>query len=242
MSTIARAPHPLRPPRNLTGELTDRLSTEILAGKLEPGTRLPTEHELMQTYGVSRTVVREAIAALRSEGLVETRQGSGAFVSTDTRRRPFRIDPEGLKSVEQVLDVLDLRICIEVEAAGLAAGRRSKADAERIDAICDAFATAIETGDEAADLDFDFHAAIGAATRNPYFSSFLGFIGRIIIPRRTIHFVGANAALAPSLKQIKREHEAIARAIRTGDVAAARRTMRKHLGEARGRYQRLVDT
>jgi DNA-binding FadR family transcriptional regulator len=241
MSIIPRVSRPLRPPRNLTGALADRLSKEILSGKLAPGTRLPTEHELMQAYGVSRTVVREAIAALRSEGLVETRQGSGAFVAADSRRRPFRIDPEGLKSVEQVLDVLDLRICIEVEAAGLAAEKRSRSDAERIDAICEAFGRAIETGDEAADLDFDFHAAIGAATRNPYFSSFLDFIGRIIIPRRTIHFVGANAALAPSLKQIRREHDAIARAIRSGDVAGARRAMRRHLGAARERYRRLTE-
>jgi len=241
MSLTPAASRPLRPPRNLTGELASRLTEEIVAGKLAPGTRLPTEHELMQAYGVSRTVVREAIAALRSEGLVETRQGSGAFVAADSRRRPFRIDPEGLKSVEQVLDVLELRICIEVEAAGLAAERRSTADIATIDAISAAFARAIETGDEAADLDFDFHAAIGAATRNPYFSSFLGFIGRIIIPRRTVHFVGANAALAPSLKRIRREHEAIARAIASGDVAGARRAMRRHLGESRERYRKLVD-
>ncbi|MBZ0228129.1 MAG: FadR family transcriptional regulator, partial [Bauldia sp.] len=167
MSLSHPGSRPLRAPRNLTSELASRLSEEIVAGKLAPGTRLPTEHELMRSFGVSRTVVREAIAALRSEGLVETRQGSGAFVAADSRRRPFRIDPEGLESVEQVLDVLELRICVEVEAAGLAAERRSKADIARITEICGAFGRAIETGDEAADLDFDFHAAIGAATRNP---------------------------------------------------------------------------
>ncbi|KAB2875677.1 MAG: FadR family transcriptional regulator, partial [Bauldia sp.] len=135
MSLSHPGSRPLRAPRNLTSELASRLSEEIVAGKLAPGTRLPTEHELMRSFGVSRTVVREAIAALRSEGLVETRQGSGAFVAADSRRRPFRIDPEGLESVEQVLDVLELRICIEVEAAGLAAERRSTADIATIDAI-----------------------------------------------------------------------------------------------------------
>ena len=87
---------PLRPPRNLMEEVVARIAGEIRSGRLAPGARLPTEQKLMQAMGVSRTVVREAVAALRAEGLVTTRQGSGAFVSADTSRVPFRIDPDGL--------------------------------------------------------------------------------------------------------------------------------------------------
>ena len=77
----------------------------------------------MKAMGVSRTVVREAVAALRAEGLVTTRQGSGAFVAADASRVPFRIDPEGLSSIGDVLEVMELRLAIEVESAALAAAR-----------------------------------------------------------------------------------------------------------------------
>ena len=83
-----------------------RLSNDITTGKLAPGARLPTEQEMMAAAGVSRTVVREAVAALRAEGLVVTRQGVGAFVAADVQRRPFRIDPDGLRSISEVLNVL----------------------------------------------------------------------------------------------------------------------------------------
>src|SRR6476469_10247926 len=118
--TLLRPP---RPPRNLMEEVVARIAGEIRSGRLAPGARLPTEQQLMQAMGVSRTVVREAVAALRAEGLVTTRQGSGAFVSADASRVPFRIDPEGLSSIGDVLEVMELRLAIEVEAAALAAER-----------------------------------------------------------------------------------------------------------------------
>ena len=84
----------LGPALNRTQELTQRLAAEILSGRLQPGARLPTEQKLSLATGVSRTVVREAVAALRADGLVITRQGLGAFVPADVQRRPFRIDPD----------------------------------------------------------------------------------------------------------------------------------------------------
>lgn len=242
MSLDSSAFRTLRPARNLTGELISRLTEEIVAGKLAPRTRLPTEQALMVAFGVSRTVVREAIAALRAEGLVETRQGSGAFVAADSRRRPFRIDPDDLTSITQVVDVMELRICVEVEAAGLAAARRRPPDIDRIGAIADRFSKAVARADPAIDLDFEFHAAIGGATGNPYFSSFLDFIGRLIIPRRTIPVDRTNPDEAASyLRRLDMEHRAIERAIADGNVAGARRAMRGHLKRGRERYRRLTD-
>src|ERR1700737_284497 len=92
---------PLPTPRSLTGELVARLTEDITSGKIPPGSQLPTEQELIAATGVSRTVVREAVAALRAEGLVITRQGVGAFVA-ETPRRPFRIDGGELASLHQV--------------------------------------------------------------------------------------------------------------------------------------------
>src|SRR4051812_23035273 len=84
---------PLPPSRSLTESLTRRLSQEILDGTLPPGAKLPTEQQLVSALGVSRTVVREAVAALRGDGLVVARQGAGVFVAPPDERRPFRIDP-----------------------------------------------------------------------------------------------------------------------------------------------------
>jgi DNA-binding FadR family transcriptional regulator len=177
---------PLAPPRNLTRELVERLSAEIISGKLTPGERLPTEQEMVAAMGVSRTVVREAVAALRAEGLVVTRQGVGAFVTSDVQRRPFRIDPDGLRSIGEVLNVMELRTGIEIESAGLAAERGNAAQVKRIGKALDAFDRALERGESAIDQDVTFHRAIAAATANPQFARFLEFLGRFIIPRQSI--------------------------------------------------------
>src|SRR5262252_7741054 len=122
---------PLAAPRSLTGELVARLTDDITSGKIPPGSRLPTEQELIAATGVSRTVVREAVAALRAEGLVVTRQGVGAFVP-ENARRPFRVDFNHLSSIREVIEVMELRTGIEVEAAGLAAERASPAQVRNI--------------------------------------------------------------------------------------------------------------
>ena len=81
---------PLQPRGNLAEQVVARLSADIRGGRLAPGARLPTEQALTSSLGVSRTVVREAVAALRADGLVVTRRGSGAYVA-EPAAGPFRI-------------------------------------------------------------------------------------------------------------------------------------------------------
>src|SRR5271168_5441753 len=113
---------PVTPPPRLTREIAERIADEIATARLPPGAKLPTEQEMVAAMGVSRTVVREAVAALRAEGLVVTRQGVGAFVAA-APRRPFRIEGGELHSLREVIEVLELRTGVEIEAAGLAAER-----------------------------------------------------------------------------------------------------------------------
>ncbi len=196
----------------------------------------------MVDFGVSRTVVREAIAMLRAEGLVETRQGSGAYVAADMRRRSFRIDPERLQSIGQILDVMELRIAVEVEAAGIAAARRTPDDLTRIAAAHEAFGAAVERGDAAIEEDYQLHRAIGSATGNPYFASFLDFVGRLIIPRRTLLAGDEDEeALRRYLMRVFGEHARIVAAIEAEDVAQARRRMAEHLKRGRERYRAAAD-
>jgi GntR family transcriptional regulator, transcriptional repressor for pyruvate dehydrogenase complex len=232
---------PLGPPKNRTDEVVERLAAEIGSGRLPPGARLPTEQELSAALGVSRTVVREAVAALRAEGLVETRQGVGAFVVRDVQRRPFRIDPDGLRSIGEVVHVMELRTGVEVEAAGIAAERINAAARSRIGAALKAFDAALARGEAAIDEDFAFHQAIAAATGNPHFTRFLEFLGRFLIPRQSVRLeLKTGKDRTAYLQRIQAEHRAIADAIGQGDVTAARRTMRRHLQGSRQRYQRLA--
>lgn len=232
---------PLKPARNRTADVIERIGGEIARGRLAPGTRLPTEGELMLAMGVSRTVVREAIAALKADGLVVTRQGSGAFVGSDPTRMAFRIGGAHAASIAAVLDVLELRLAIEVEAAALAARRRSAKALRAIERACAGIDRARAARDLAVAEDFAFHLAIADATGNPLYRQFLTFLGRHIIPRQTVRTaIGGPDEQAHYLAVLQREHHAIMDAIRAGDPVLARRAMRAHLDNSLERYRSLA--
>lgn len=232
---------PVARAQSLTEQVIDRLKADYLSGRLQPGDRLPTEQALVAMLGVSRTVVREAIAALRAEGLVITRQGLGAFVATDIQRRPFRIDPDGLRSIGEVLNVMELRMAVEAEAAGFAAERASPAHIRAIEHALASIDAAIARGESAIDEDFAFHHAIADATGNPQFAFFLEYLGRFIIPRQSVRVEAQRSGgQRPYLETIQSEHRAIFAAIRARDAAAAREAVRRHLVNGRERYRRLA--
>jgi len=233
---------PLRPARNLTEEVVARIAAEIRGGRLAPGARLPTEQKLMSAMGVSRTVVREAVAALRAEGLVTTRQGSGAFVAPDASRVPFRIDPEGLSSIGDVLQVMELRLAIEIEAAALAAERMTPERLAPVGRALRAIEAAIGRGEGAINEDFAFHRAIAGATGNPRFAELLEYLGRHVIPRQSVRVaVSTPQAQRQYLLDIQKEHKRIYEALRDGQPAEARKAMRTHLTRSLQRYRRLAE-
>ena len=232
---------PLAAEHKLSRRLYEQLAGEIRSGRLAPGARLPTEQALTRAARVSRTVVREAVAALRAEGLVVTRQGVGAFVSAEPQRAPFRIEPERMQTLGDILNVMELRLGVEIESAGLAAERATKADVRAIAAALQAIEEMARQGKSAVDEDLAFHRAIAECTGNPEFPRFLQFIGRHLIPRRTVSGLpermgGQRAYLA----LIQEEHRRIADAIAAGDPKAARDAMRRHLTRSLDRYRKLA--
>jgi GntR family transcriptional regulator, transcriptional repressor for pyruvate dehydrogenase complex len=230
----------LGPALNRTQELTQRLAAEILSGRLQPGARLPTEQELSLSTGVSRTVVREAVAALRADGLVITRQGLGAFVPEDVQRRPFRIDPDEVKSAKDVLQILELRMGLEIEASGLAAERRTSQDLRQIEAALRSIEAEIEAGGNAVDADFRFHLTIFRSVHNRYFPQFLEFLGNFIIPRQILNAArGSETERVRYLLKIQAEHVAIFEAIEAQNTAAARKAARRHLSNSLSRYREI---
>jgi DNA-binding FadR family transcriptional regulator len=230
---------PIEGQRGLTAEIVTRLTADITSGKLLPGSRLPTEQEMIAATGVSRTVIREAVAALRADRLVVSRQGSGTFVAEHVRR-PFRVDFDESSSLSDVLNVMELRTGIEVEAAGLAAQRATPAQVKRIADRLAAIEEAIERGEAAVDQDFLFHCEIAEATGNPQFKGFLEYLGRFIIPRQTIWGRTAPLLSRGNLAIFQREHAQILEAIRARSVKRARAAMQRHLGNSRRRHRKLA--
>jgi GntR family transcriptional regulator, transcriptional repressor for pyruvate dehydrogenase complex len=229
---------PRLPSRSLVMEIGQRIADDIAAGRLMPGTRLPTEQEMMDATGVSRTVIREAVASLRAEGLISTRQGIGSFVAEQPAQALFRIEPGQAASVADALHIMELRTAVETEAAGLAAERATKAQRRAIHKALTAIDAAIERGEPAIAEDFALHAVITEATGNPQFRRFLDFLGRFIIPRSRVRIQAEN--MRSYLLSFQQEHRAIVDAIDAGAAEQAQGAMRAHLVSSSQRYRALV--
>lgn len=227
-------------PRGLAHGLVQGLSERIRSGSLKPGAKLPTEAEIMEAYAVSRTVVREALSRLQASGMVETRHGIGTFVlDAPLEGGGFRVSPSDLATAVDVLAVLELRISLETESAGLAAQRKSPAQLAEMRAALDAFEAHIEEAGNAVPPDFRFHMAIASATGNRYFADILAHLGAAVIPRTRIDSSKLAQEDMPSyLRRVNREHEEILQAIERGDAESARAAMRIHLTNSRERLRR----
>jgi len=223
---------------NLVARVSEALRAEIVEGRLKPGDRLPSEARLTEAHGVSRTVVREAIAALRADRLVEARQGAGVFVLEAVSPEPAPFQNIDYVRLSSVIEMLELRTAVEVEAAGLAATRRSAQQEERIIEAYRAVSAAVSVGESTVAPDYDLHLAIAEATNNPRFPEFLAMVGASVIPRRAVQ----DAPDAPEtyLTQLQDEHDRIVTAILAGDEEGARQAMRVHLRGSQNRYRALL--
>ena len=215
--------------QSLVATVVEQLAQQLRSGAVAPGSRLPAESELSRRFEVSRTVVREAVAQLKADELVETRPGQGLYVTTPgpgqgvLRLRP----PEGDAS-QIASELLEFRAGLEADSARLSALRRTPAD---IKSLKRAFAqlTAVQgEGGSGSDEDLAFHIEIARASHNTYIIQVLEFLSgsmRIAISssRELV------ATRSEFLAQAQEEHAAIFKAIVAGDADAAVRAMRSHL-------------
>ena len=230
-----------RRPRSLALELVEALGDRIREGRLAAGDKLPTEAEFMAEFGVSRTVVREAISKLQAAGLVLTRHGIGTFVVGLGAAVPFKLAPEQFATLRDVIAVLELRIGIETEAASLAAQRRNADNLRQMRSALDAVAAAVEQGRDAVGPDFQFHLEIARATQNAHFADLMASLGAMIIPRARLDgAAGMSEEQRLYLRRVNAEHESIYDAIRNQDGDAARAAMRTHLANSRERRRRAT--
>jgi GntR family transcriptional repressor for pyruvate dehydrogenase complex len=227
--------------RLVAERLSDRLAVllgeQIDSGTLQPGDRLPTEQKLALAYGVSRTVVREAVHQLKSRRLVVSRQGSGVFVAPTPPHQPLVFDPTVLDSVDAVVHVVEVRRVLETEIAALAAERATRAHVATMRRALKAIDMAAAAGHDGVAEDLAFHRAIGEATGNPQFRLLLGFLEQYLRAGMRITR-GNEARRLDFMEAVRLEHRAIVDAIAARDPALARRRAREHL--VRGE-QRLVE-
>ena len=227
LDRLSRGPH-------LPALVASSISREIAEGRLHPGDRLPTEQSLAGTFGVSRNVVREAIARLRFEGLVWSRQGRGAFVSEAPAPVALQIEPAGAPCAEHFASLFQVREMLEIPAASLAAGLRDSSDLDRMRGARDAMMVAPYGSVAWLAGDLDFHRAVAGATRNAYIRQIVAFTAERV--RESILAAGSRVTSNDMAQATLGEHEHIMDAIAAADREAAGAAMRAHL---RGAMQRI---
>jgi len=215
----------------LSDQVADQLAAEIRRGGLAPGDKLPTEARLVEQFGVSRTVVREAVSRLKSLGLVDSRQGSGVFVQAVAPFTPLNFEARHAASQEAVVQMVEVRRALEAEVAALAAQRRSATDMRRIQAAVKALDAAVQRGGDGVSEDVQFHRAIADAARNPFLLQTLEYLGQFLLGATQV--TRANEARRLDFaQQVQQEHAAIVRALEAGDPEAARQAAAGHMGNA----------
>jgi len=233
MGNAARTP--------LVDQVYRELQRRIRSKELTPGKRLPTEKQLTDQFGVSRTVLREAIARLSADGMVKAHHGTGVYVSDTAHYEAFQITRDELSTYEYVSRLLELRMAIEAEMAGMAATRRSEADVIELRRLLAAIGEDPEDPDSAIDADAELHIGIARAAGNEYFERFVGFLGIRLVPKRTLTMRGNDRAQQEVLlATLHGEHVAIVDAIAAGDAPAARAAARTHIVNSIERHDRAA--
>jgi GntR family transcriptional repressor for pyruvate dehydrogenase complex len=220
----------LIPGVSLSDRVAQAIGAEIRASRLIEGDRLPTEALLVKQFGVSRTVVREAVSQLKSLGLVESRQGSGAFVKA-AGFSPLHFDAGSAVSKRAVIQMVEVRRALEAEVASLAAERRSTADIKSIQRAAAMLDSAVVAGGDGVDEDVALHRAIADAAQNEFLIRTLDYLRQFL--QGATRVTRANEARrADFARQVQLEHKAIVEAIVLGDAIKARKAAARHMDNA----------
>ena len=212
-----------REPR-LSDRVAALLLATIVARGLQPGDRLPSERELGEQFGVSRTVIREAVRALAAKGVIEVRTGSGLRVAAvDASAVSESIGLYLRGGTVEYPKVHEVRRLLEVEIAGLAAERAKDADVARMRKLCGQMEAALDDVERASRLDLAFHRAIARATDNELYLLLLDSIGEALLEVRRRNL---QTGAAP---ETVKAHRAIVETIAARDAAGARTAMAQHL-------------
>ncbi len=226
---MPRGPADVRP-SGMPDRIYGALLGQILDGIYPQGSRLPSEHQLADAFQTSRPTVREALARLRADGIIQTRHGSGTTVAHRPDPDVRRFAP--LETLSDIRRCYDFRIVAEAGAAALAATDAGEMEREGVHQANHALMRVIETGGIGADEDFAFHAAIARASMNPYFVTVLGFLHEQVLFSMNLSRNLSLIKTAARRREVQAEHAEIVAAIDARDAEAASVAMRHHLEHA----------
>ncbi|WP_433596184.1 FadR/GntR family transcriptional regulator [Lysinibacillus xylanilyticus] len=169
-------------PKKIYEEVSEILYEKIRSGELKPGDRLDSVEQLAEQLQVSRSTIREALSALKAMGLIEIKQGSGTFVkSNQSNQLDFPLSTAILTNKQDISHLLEVRKIIEVGAAASAAIHRTEEDLQSMLQILDEMKLVQGDGELGEKVDFQFHAAISAASQNPLLTTLLDQVSGLMI-------------------------------------------------------------
>jgi DNA-binding FadR family transcriptional regulator len=221
------SPHLITGNKTLADQVTEALINKIRGNEFA-GSQLPSEQAMAEGFGVSRTVIREAVSRLKAEGLIDTRQGRGAFVRSDRLDVPFRIDFNSENLLGSLLHIIELRRGLDAEIAFLAATRRRRDQMASIRRAMADIERASKAGRDAAAEDLAFHLSIAQATGNPLFLELLRFLNQFLYIAIRVTRANEDRRVEFS-EQTRVEHMAIVGAIERQDPEAAATAAKTHM-------------
>lgn len=234
MSEINVRPVQRRP--RLAEHITKALTDEIASGRLQAGDRLPTEHYLSENFGVSRNVVREAIASLRMQGMIESKQGVGAFVAARDTDPPPRVSINLLQGDPAIRNMFEVRAALESQAAALAATKMTARHLQAIQSAVERISNVEAPTADTVSADLDFHRAVAAASGNEYLAT---MIGTVLEPMRLLiaaAFSRPGPVFGKMPNAARHEHVEILDALVAKDPKLARDRMGQHIVNAASRF------
>jgi DNA-binding FadR family transcriptional regulator len=228
------------PTPSLTEDIVGWLNEEIRSQRLKPGDKLPSEKQLCERFSVSRSVVREAVSQLKSEGIVSAHQGRGVFVNERGSRQTFRLDTAALNDAKGLEYIIELLVMMETTAARYAAMRRTPEDMKRIKQALVGMEYAIVNDKLGDEEDYAFHQAIVDSTQNPHLRLLNEYLEQHV--RRLIRRARTNTAANYNnmIQAVQEEHKAIVQAIEKRDADAAALAAETHLRNAGKRLKKYV--
>lgn len=231
-------PNLLRPPK-LSEQVAQFLADEISKASLKAGDTLPSESDLASRFNVSRTIIREALARLEFEGVLESRRGSKARISNTSKRRLFRLGEIDQMDSYDLEQLYEFRAIIEGGAAALAAKRCSKKNSEALKSCLQDLDEAVERKIDNLPANVKFHQLIATFSGNSYLSDFMQFLNGKL--REQIEGDRDQFEKPGMPKEVQKEHIGIFNAIKKGDPAKARKAVIQHIVNAANRRNIHID-
>jgi GntR family transcriptional regulator, transcriptional repressor for pyruvate dehydrogenase complex len=231
---------PVHDNRVLSEKIIAQISDALIAGALKPGDRLPSERQLAEQFGVSRTVIRDAVKTLAGRGILHVRHGAGVFVATSEENAIGRLDAlSDILPLQGVglRDLFEMRKMLEAEGAGWAASRRNDYHLERLKGILEDAHRNSENLEVLSERDAQFHVAIAEASQNLVLVRvMLTLLDLLAASRRETLIIPGRA------RRSLEDHERILRGIHDQDPDEAQYAMLDHLNSVERSLADLRET